>query len=168
MRRTDGRIRSGSRTGLPRSLGVFGGDGPLEPQVLNLRTSHYPRSGFWEQVSRLSPFARTLRAHRRISLPDHALVGLHGRAKGRGIHLLDGSEFLHAHVIRANGALLEPIEGRRRRPLRRECPRCFFAPLAASYAVSPDGERFIAPAAPPQARVEPWTLVLNWPAALKN
>jgi hypothetical protein len=43
-----------------------------------------------------------------------------------------------------------------------------FAPLDGSYAVSADAQRFIAPAAPQQARVAPLTLVLNWPAALKN
>src|SRR5687768_6313221 len=40
------------RTSLPRSLGVLAGPGPLAPtRVLNPRTSHYPCSGIWGQVT---------------------------------------------------------------------------------------------------------------------
>src|SRR5687768_10984370 len=71
------------RTSLPRSLGVLAGPGPLAPtRVLNPRTSHYPCSGIWGQVSTASP-------RRHGSSPVHPAIRL-GRVRSSlvGVALL--------------------------------------------------------------------------------
>ena len=36
------------------------------------------------------------------------------------------------------------------------------------YAVSPDGERFLINTLPQQAAATPFTVIVNWPASVKN
>ena len=87
---------------------------------------------------------------------------LQQRADGKELYYVSPDDFLTAVEIRRTGDTVRAGTPKKLFPVTRISNR------RNRYVVSADGQRFLAVTAPPEKTPEPLTVVLNWPALLKQ
>src|ERR1019366_2853407 len=84
------------------------------------------------------------------------------RADGKELYYVSPDDFLTAVEIQRTGDTVRAGTSKKLFPVTRITNR------RNRYVVSADGQRFLAVTAPPEKTPEPLTVVLNWPALLKQ